>query len=115
MALGIPTVCSPVGVNSEIIRDGENGFLATKEDEWVMKLQQLLRSAELRRNLGMTGRATVEADYSAKIYAPRVLNILESIVKGSGVRRRGGNENSETAPPEKGNINHARKPVFHQD
>ncbi len=27
MGLGVPTVCSPVGVNSEIIRDGENGLL----------------------------------------------------------------------------------------
>ena len=37
MALGIPTVCSPVGVNTDIIHDGENGFLATTVDEWVEK------------------------------------------------------------------------------
>ena len=28
MALGIPTVCSPVGVNTDIIQDDQNGFIA---------------------------------------------------------------------------------------
>src|SRR5581483_3381984 len=79
MALGIPTICSPVGVNSEIIRDGENGMLAATEDEWVEKLSQLLCSAELRERIGRTGRATVEAGYSAISQAPRVLRIFESV------------------------------------
>ncbi len=53
MALGIPTMCSPVGVNSTIIQDGENGFLADTKDEWIGKLKKLLHSFELRRRLGM--------------------------------------------------------------
>ena len=56
MGLGIPTVCSPVGVNSEIIRDGENGFLASTPDEWVGKLERLVRSEAERRRLGAAGR-----------------------------------------------------------
>ncbi|HEY0385533.1 MAG TPA: glycosyltransferase family 4 protein, partial [Pyrinomonadaceae bacterium] len=70
MALGIPTICSPVGVNIDIIRDGENGFIAATEDEWIEKLKALLRSVELRRRLGAAGRATVEAEYSARVQAP---------------------------------------------
>ena len=42
MALGVPTVCSPVGVNTDIIQDDENGFIAATEDEWVEKLGRLL-------------------------------------------------------------------------
>ena len=80
MALGIPTVCSPVGVNTEIITDGENGLIAATEDEWVAKLKQLLRSAEMRRRLGLAGRATVESRYSAATQAPRVRDIFESVV-----------------------------------
>jgi len=38
MAVGIPSVSSPVGVNSEIVDDGVNGFLAMNEEEWVEKL-----------------------------------------------------------------------------
>jgi glycosyltransferase involved in cell wall biosynthesis len=81
MALGIPTVCSPVGVNSEIIRDGANGFIAASEDEWVARLKLLLGSAELRERLGRAGRKTVEATYSAAIQAPRVRDVLESVVR----------------------------------
>ena len=65
MALGIPTVCSPVGVNTDIIQDDQNGFLAGTEDEWVEKLTRLLRSQELRQRLGQAGRETVEQKYSA--------------------------------------------------
>lgn len=80
MGLGIPTVCSPVGVNSDIIRDGENGMLAATEQEWVEKLTALLHAPALRERLGQAGRATVEADYSAAVQAPRVFRIIESVV-----------------------------------
>jgi glycosyltransferase involved in cell wall biosynthesis len=81
MALGIPTVCSPVGVNSTIIQDGENGFLADGKDEWIGKLKRLLHSSELRKKLGMAGRKTVEESYSAKSQAPRVFDVFESVIK----------------------------------
>ena len=80
MALGVPTVCSPVGVNSEIIQDGETGLLASTDDEWVEKLSGLLRSADERARLGRAGRETVEARYSATVQAPRVLEIFQSVV-----------------------------------
>ena len=64
MAMSIATVMSPVGVNSEIIRDGENGFLPATEDEWVEKLSQLITDVELRRRLGEAGRRTVLEHYS---------------------------------------------------
>ncbi len=88
MALGVPTVCSPVGVNSEIIRDGENGLLAASEDEWVETLALLLRSPELRRRLGAAGRATVEQRYSAIVQAPRVYQLIKAAAD-SGLGARG--------------------------
>jgi len=81
MALGVPTVCSPVGVNSEIIHDGENGLLASTDEEWVEKLSRLLRSKEERARLGRAGRETVEARYSAAVQAPRVYDIFASVVR----------------------------------
>lgn len=78
MALGIPTICSPVGVNSTIIKDGENGFLADGKDEWIAKLKRLIHSADLRRQIGLAGRETVEDEYSAKVVAPRVLEVFRS-------------------------------------
>src|SRR5215208_7121234 len=81
MAIGIPTICSPVGVNTDIIQDDQNGFVAATEDEWVEKLSRLLRSAELRQRLGQAGRATVEQKYSAITQAPRVYEIFESVLR----------------------------------
>ena len=80
MALGIPTICSPVGVNTDIIQDDVNGFIAGTEDEWVEKLSRLLRSAELRQRLGQAGRATVEQKYSAITQTPRVYEIFNSVI-----------------------------------
>jgi glycosyltransferase involved in cell wall biosynthesis len=81
MGLGLPTVCSPIGVNTTIVRDGENGLLAATEDEWVEKLALLLRSPELRARLGRAGRATVEARYSAAAQAPRVFRVIDAIAR----------------------------------
>ena len=80
MALGTPVICSPVGVNTDIIQDSENGYLANGEDEWLEKLGALIRSAELRRRMGLAGRATVEERYSATVQAPRVFEIFQSVV-----------------------------------
>jgi glycosyltransferase involved in cell wall biosynthesis len=87
MALGIPTVCSPVGVNTEIIQDGENGFMAGSEDEWIEKLGRLVHSVELRRQLGRAGRRTVGTKYSANVQAPRVFELLRSVALNAGRER----------------------------
>lgn len=81
MALGIPTVCSPVGVNSKIIHDEENGLLAATEDQWIDKLTRLLQSRSLRERLGTAGRATVEAEYSMPMHAARVHQVFKSAVQ----------------------------------
>jgi len=81
MALGVPTICSPVGVNSTIITDGENGFLADSKAEWIERIKRLIHSPELRRQLGRAGRETVEREYSAKVVAPKVLEIFRSAAR----------------------------------
>lgn len=88
MALGVPTMCSPVGVNSDIIQDGENGFLAGTKDEWIEKLKRLLASADLRRRLGAAGRRTVEEKYSAQVQAPRVFQILASVTSAKAATKK---------------------------
>ena len=78
MALGIPTICSPVGVNTEIIQDNQNGLIADSEDDWVEKMARLLTSRELRERLGEAGRTTVEEKYSARTQAPRVYEVFQA-------------------------------------
>ncbi len=79
MSMGIPCVCSPVGMNKEIITDGIDGFLAYSEDEWIKKLSLLIESITLRKRIGLAGRKTVEEKYSLKVNTPRFLEILKSI------------------------------------
>ena len=80
MALEIPAVVSPVGVNREIVQHGKNGLLAGSEAEWEAALDSLLTDASLRRALGQAGRATVEASYSATVHAPRVAEVFRQAV-----------------------------------
>lgn len=89
MALGIPTIMSPVGVNADIIQDGVNGYLADKEDEWVEKASLLVDSPELRKSIGLKGRKTVEKHYSVEANKARYLEIFDNLIKtGNGARQQ---------------------------
>lgn len=76
MACGLPVVASPVGVNTQIVRDGINGFLAESADAWVTKLERLLGDAGLRKSMGGEGRRRVEAEYCIQQVGPRLANLL---------------------------------------
>lgn len=76
MALGIPGVSSPVGVNKRIIKDGENGFLANKGEEWEEKLSLLICDQVLRKQIGSAARKTVENEYSLEKALPVLLDFL---------------------------------------
>lgn len=76
MSLCIPTIMSPVGVNTEIIEDGINGFLANTENEWIEKVSQLIYSEQLRKNLGNSGYKTIIEKYSVDSQKHRYLEIL---------------------------------------
>ena len=76
MGLAIPTVMSPVGVNTEIITHGVNGFLASSKEEWINCLSKLIESAELRKKLGDAGRKTVEELYSVNANKEKYLNLF---------------------------------------
>jgi glycosyltransferase involved in cell wall biosynthesis len=65
MSLGVATIMSPVGVNTQIIQDGVNGFLASTVEEWVDKISLLVDDVKLRKKLGTAGRQTVLDNYSA--------------------------------------------------
>jgi glycosyltransferase involved in cell wall biosynthesis len=78
MALGIPTIMSPVGVNPSIVSDGVNGYLASTPDEWEQKLILLLESATLRKNMGECGKQTVIDKFSVEANSPNYLNLFKS-------------------------------------
>lgn len=66
MSLGIPAIVSPVGVNTEIVEEGINGFMAETTDSWKEKLELLLIEEKLRSEMGKAARQKVEKKYSVK-------------------------------------------------
>ena len=81
MSLEVPTIMSAVGVNTEIITDGINGYLADSDEEWIEKLSRLIDSYELRRKFGLAGRKTVEEKYSFEAQKNNYLDSFNELLK----------------------------------
>lgn len=88
MACGVPVVAAAIGVNREIIADGENGFLASSPGEWVEKLGRLLSDGALRARMAAAGRRTIEERYSVKVTAPKLAEVLRAAVREPKVESR---------------------------
>lgn len=82
MACGLPVVCSPVGINSEIVDEGINGFYAVTIEEWVEKLSCLIKHPSLRQEFGQAGRLKAEKIFSLKVNGPKFINILMNRIHG---------------------------------
>ena len=80
LATGVPVVCSPAGINKEIVQDGVHGFWANSQEEWIEKLEIMINDHDLRRKMGMAGRERVIEHYSLKANAPRMLKIFEQLM-----------------------------------
>lgn len=83
MACGLPVIASPVGVNTEIVEDGVNGFLVTKAEDWVVALKQLLTNAELCTRMGHEGRKRVESEYCLQVTGQRNIELLNKSAERS--------------------------------
>ncbi len=81
LSVGVPVVCSPVGINQDIVKDGENGFWATTEEEWVERLSSLIQDQSLRRKMGENGIRTVEKGYCLTVTSETFLNVLQQVFR----------------------------------
>jgi glycosyltransferase involved in cell wall biosynthesis len=79
-SVGLPVVCTPVGINRDMVEDGVNGFWAKDEEEWKDRLLRLIYDEELRRKMGLKGREIVEKAYSIEVNAPRILEVLRRVL-----------------------------------
>jgi L-malate glycosyltransferase len=79
MGIGVPVVASRIGAACDFITDGDNGFLAGSDAEWVEKLARLIDDPPLRARVGARGHATVEARFSVRVTAPAYLAIISAL------------------------------------
>jgi glycosyltransferase involved in cell wall biosynthesis len=76
MAIGIPAVASPIGVNADILKGDQVGFAARTDDDWFESLKTLIDSPELRVAMGQRGRALVETKYCAEANIGKLEQVL---------------------------------------
>jgi glycosyltransferase involved in cell wall biosynthesis len=77
MSLGIPSVISPVGVNTTIIEHGINGYLASSDEQWIVVLKSLIADRGLRARIGECGRQTILSRYSVISTSSSFLSLFE--------------------------------------
>jgi glycosyltransferase involved in cell wall biosynthesis len=74
--VGVPAVCTPVGVNRDVVIPGHNGYWAGSEQEWIETLSRLVLDASLRRMMGMNGRKTLDEEYTTEANAPKIFHAV---------------------------------------
>lgn len=82
MAMGIPTICSPVGANRNVIQHAHNGFLAETPEEWQIQLHSLVEDPVLRRRVGEAARETVVTRYSHRVCADSFASVVRATLEG---------------------------------
>jgi glycosyltransferase involved in cell wall biosynthesis len=76
MALEIPVVVSPLGVNTSIIEVGVSGFFAITTDDWIHQLRILINNIALRKRMGVSGRERVIRNYSVSSNSTTFLSLF---------------------------------------
>jgi glycosyltransferase involved in cell wall biosynthesis len=79
--VGIPVVCTPVGINRDVVQNGLNGFWAMTNEEWIEKLSALIEDPSLRQKMGLQGRELVRKSYSIQGCAPTLYGVLHEVAQ----------------------------------
>jgi glycosyltransferase involved in cell wall biosynthesis len=77
MALGMPALVSPVGVNADIVQNGINGFFCESFQDWEKNTRLLLSDAKLRATMGKQAIDTVEKHYSVLSNKDNFLSLFD--------------------------------------
>jgi glycosyltransferase involved in cell wall biosynthesis len=90
MAAGLPVVASAVGGLSELVVDGESGFLVQggNADELGAALGRLITDRELRRRMGAAGRARAEQLFDLPAFQSAHVELYRSELARRGLAVR---------------------------
>jgi glycosyltransferase involved in cell wall biosynthesis len=82
MAVGLPVIVSPIGVNKEILDRGKVGLTAGSGDEWFRRLKQLYSDRSSGKAMGSAGRKVVEEHYSVRANVGKLAAIFRQVIAG---------------------------------
>ncbi|MFZ4262393.1 hypothetical protein ACFRAE_10130 [Sphingobacterium sp. HJSM2_6] len=80
MAAKLPVVVSPFGMNDEVLKMGEIGFGAIKEDEWINSLETIVTSIDLASNFGENGYQVVKNFFDVKVISKQIKQSFHSVL-----------------------------------
>ncbi len=81
MSLGIPAICTDMGANRDVIEQGENGYLAKTQEDWLRYFDIIIDDIELRKKLGDEARRTVVDRYSMEKCAELFADVVHKTIK----------------------------------
>ncbi|HRG59738.1 MAG TPA: glycosyltransferase [Bacteroidia bacterium] len=76
MALGIPALVSPVGVNTKIVDHEVNGFICQTLSDWELYIEKLLKDHQLLITMAKQTRIKIIEHYSVKSNTANFLSLF---------------------------------------
>jgi glycosyltransferase involved in cell wall biosynthesis len=75
-AASLPVIASPVGVHTDYVKEGVNGYLAGTPAEWEEKIVQLIEGPVLRNKMGLQGRKHVE-QFDSSLISRQLIELIK--------------------------------------
>lgn len=79
MAAGLPVVANPVGVQRQMVVDGETGFLASTPQEWSQAISRLAADPALRSRFGAAGRRLAIERYGVDAWSHKFVELIDRL------------------------------------
>jgi glycosyltransferase involved in cell wall biosynthesis len=76
MASGLPVVCSPFGMNMEVLSKSNIGYGAISLDDWYDSLIDLIDNKSKRHLLGVNAKKVIKDNYSIDVISQKLYNLL---------------------------------------
>jgi len=74
--LSIPSVMSSTANYRDVIKEGEDGLLASTADDWYHQIKQLIDHPELRQQMAVAAQKRARDEYAIPILAKNISNVL---------------------------------------
>lgn len=87
MMSGVPVVATQIAGVSELVTDGESGFLVPPSNVEILcdRIQTLLADGSLRQRLGTNGATKVRQDFDISKEAEKLARIMAEVTSGGDV------------------------------
>jgi len=79
-AANLPVIASPVGVNSEYVRNGVTGFHASNIQEWIDRISELIDNVELRKKMSDAG-STQAQKYDTTVIGKQLCSLIKESIQ----------------------------------